>query len=217
MKCSLIARVRCDLVSLPRMVKHKAIVLTKEQALHLLKEAQGHLLERVVMLGLSTNMFALFSFIGADPATDWLSGCAALDEQDFVLTERPFSEVHLDERWKILGRRPLPFETSYPGLFAVGDVQAGSIKRVAAAAAHSVYEYLAFAHCEPGIASFRKNCRPADQGKIMIAQSFKQHTSLIYCSRSSGKELAKDSAEVGRWSTPAESFASLIISQTLSR
>jgi thioredoxin reductase (NADPH) len=95
---------------------------------------------------------ALFSFIGADPAASWLSGCAALDERGFVLTDRSLSEAHLDERWKALGRRPLPFETNYPGLFAVGDVRAGSIKRVAAAvgegsaAVRSVHEYLAFAH-----------------------------------------------------------------------
>jgi thioredoxin reductase (NADPH) len=55
-------------------------------------------------------------------------------------------------RWEVLGRRPLPFETSHPGLFAAGDVRAGSIKRVAAAvgegsaAVRSVHEYLAFAH-----------------------------------------------------------------------
>jgi thioredoxin reductase (NADPH) len=51
-----------------------------------------------------------------------------------------------------MGRLPLPFETSYPGLFAVGDVRSGSIKRVAAAvgegsaAVRSVHEFLAFAH-----------------------------------------------------------------------
>jgi thioredoxin reductase (NADPH) len=95
---------------------------------------------------------ALFSFIGADPATDWLSGCAALDEHGFVLTDRSLGEEHLDGRWEALGRRPLPFETNYPGLFAVGDVRAGSTKRVAAAvgegsaAVRSVHEYLAFAH-----------------------------------------------------------------------
>jgi thioredoxin reductase (NADPH) len=95
---------------------------------------------------------ALFSFIGADPATDWLSGCAALDENGFVLTDRSLGEEHLDERWVALGRRPLPFETSYPGLFAAGDVRAGSTKRVAAAvgegsaAVRSVHEYLAFTH-----------------------------------------------------------------------
>ncbi|HEX6480990.1 MAG TPA: FAD-dependent oxidoreductase [Ktedonobacteraceae bacterium] len=95
---------------------------------------------------------ALFSFIGADPAADWLSGCAALDEHGFVLTDRFLGEERLDERWEALGRRPLPFETSYPGLFAVGDVRAGSVKRVAAAvgegsaAVRSVHEHLAFAH-----------------------------------------------------------------------
>jgi thioredoxin reductase (NADPH) len=95
---------------------------------------------------------ALFSFIGADPATGWLSGCAALDEHGFVLTDRSLSEEYLDGRWEALNRRPLPFETSYPGLFAAGDVRAGSTKRVAAAvgegsaAVRSVHEYLAFAH-----------------------------------------------------------------------
>ncbi|MCU1380756.1 MAG: Cyclic nucleotide-binding protein [Acidimicrobiales bacterium] len=93
---------------------------------------------------------ALFSFIGAEPASEWLSGCAALDRRGFVLTGRSLDDQHLDGRWDALGRRPLPFETSYPGLFAVGDVRAGSTKRVAAAvgegsaAVGAVHEYLAF-------------------------------------------------------------------------
>jgi thioredoxin reductase (NADPH) len=93
----------------------------------------------------------LFSFIGADPSSGWLSGCAALDGRGFVLTDRSLTSEHLDERWSVLARDPLPFETSHPGLFAVGDVRAGSTKRVAAAvgegsaAVRSVHDYLAFA------------------------------------------------------------------------
>ena len=95
---------------------------------------------------------AVFSFIGADPASGWLTECAALDDHGFVLTDRSLGDEQLDDRWETLGRRPLPFETSHPGLFAVGDVRSGSMKRVASAvgegsaAVHSVHEYLAFAH-----------------------------------------------------------------------
>jgi thioredoxin reductase (NADPH) len=93
---------------------------------------------------------ALFSFVGAEPASEWLSGCAALDDRGFVLTDRSLTDAQLDGRWASLGRRPLPFETSHPGLFAVGDVRSGSTKRVATAvgegsgAIGSVHEYLAF-------------------------------------------------------------------------
>ena len=93
---------------------------------------------------------ALFSFIGADPASQWLSGSAALDDRGFVLTDRSVGREHLNGAWKTLGRAPLPFETSRPGLFAVGDVRSGSTKRVAAAvgegsaAVRSVHEHLTF-------------------------------------------------------------------------
>jgi thioredoxin reductase (NADPH) len=94
---------------------------------------------------------ALFSFIGAEPSSGWLSGCAALDNRGFVLTDRSLGEDHITERWTALGRRPLAFETSHPGLFAVGDLRSGSTKRVAAAvgegsaAVRSVHEHLTFA------------------------------------------------------------------------
>jgi thioredoxin reductase (NADPH) len=94
---------------------------------------------------------ALFSFIGAEPASPWLSGCAALDGKGFVLTDRDLTAEQLGPRWELVARSPLPFETSHPGLFAVGDIRSGSTKRVAAAvgegsaAVRSVHEFLAFA------------------------------------------------------------------------
>lgn len=93
---------------------------------------------------------ALFSFIGAEPGSQWLSGSAVLDDHGFVLTDRALSPGQLDRRWTALARAPLPFETSHPGLFAVGDLRSGSTKRVAAAvgegsaAVRSVHEHLAF-------------------------------------------------------------------------
>jgi thioredoxin reductase (NADPH) len=92
----------------------------------------------------------LFSFIGAEPASEWLSGCAALDERRFVLTDASLTEEHLGEQWSGLDRLPLPFETSHPGLFAVGDLRSGSMKRVASAvgegsaAVRAIHQYLAF-------------------------------------------------------------------------
>jgi thioredoxin reductase (NADPH) len=92
----------------------------------------------------------LFSFIGADPSSDWLNGCAALDDRGFVLTDLSLTPDQLGQGWQTLARSPLPFETSHPGLFAVGDLRSGSTKRVAAAvgegsaSVRSVHQYLAF-------------------------------------------------------------------------
>ena len=74
----------------------------------------------------------LFCFIGAEPATSWLTGIATGDD-GFIRTDVQLNDGDLGPIWAGLGRRPLPFETSIPGVFAVGDVHSGSMKRVAAA------------------------------------------------------------------------------------
>jgi len=77
---------------------------------------------------------ALFLFIGADPHTEWLSGCVQLDKKGFVLTGAavPLDAVRGD-LWRAQGRTPLFLETSLPGVFAAGDVRSGSVKRCASA------------------------------------------------------------------------------------
>jgi thioredoxin reductase (NADPH) len=73
---------------------------------------------------------ALFVFIGASPHTEWLQDQLATDRAGFLLTGRDVQDSDLAE---FNGDRPLFLETSRPGIFAVGDVHSGSIKRVASA------------------------------------------------------------------------------------
>jgi thioredoxin reductase (NADPH) len=92
---------------------------------------------------------AVFVFIGADPCTGWLDDALAIDEDGFVLTGQDLQLTHLDPAGDGRERAPLPLETSRPGVFAVGDVRSGSIKRVASAvgegamAVRMIHEYLA--------------------------------------------------------------------------
>jgi thioredoxin reductase (NADPH) len=72
----------------------------------------------------------LFVFIGASPHTEWLDGQLAADDAGFLLTGR---DVQGDDLAEFDGDRPLFLETSRPGIFAVGDVHSGSIKRCASA------------------------------------------------------------------------------------
>jgi thioredoxin reductase (NADPH) len=74
----------------------------------------------------SAEIRNLFLFVGADPATGWLEGCGVtLDRAGFVVTGAQSEQNQ--------GRLVAPLETSVPGVFAVGDVRSGSVKRVGGA------------------------------------------------------------------------------------
>jgi thioredoxin reductase (NADPH) len=91
----------------------------------------------------------VFMMTGASPRTDWLAGCLALDNKGFILTGRDFSDgLTQKSSWPLL-RPPFMLETSLPGVFAVGDVRSGNVKRVASAVGegaisiHMVHQVLA--------------------------------------------------------------------------
>jgi thioredoxin reductase (NADPH) len=101
----------------------------------------GDSLERVTWLNKKTGesetrgVCHVFVMTGASPRTDWLRGCLALDEKGFILTGRDLEGITLPDelpKWT-LSRAPLMLETSLPGVFAVGDVRANNVKRVASA------------------------------------------------------------------------------------
>jgi len=96
-----------------------------------------------------TTAFSVFVFIGAEPGTDWLEGVVARDGRGFILTGPDlFLDGQRPKGW-LLDRDPTLLETSLPGVFAVGDVRHGSVKRVASGvgegsiAIQFVHQYLA--------------------------------------------------------------------------
>jgi thioredoxin reductase (NADPH) len=95
---------------------------------------------------------ALFTFIGAEAATDWLPDQICRDELGFILTGRS-AQSH--ENWP-LDRAPYFLETTVPGIFAAGDVRHNSVKRVAASVGEGsmsiafVHQYLAAKREHPG-------------------------------------------------------------------
>jgi thioredoxin reductase (NADPH) len=103
-------------------------------------EGENHL-EQVTWINKQTGQVRsvsahhLFIMAGASPNTNWLRGSIALDEKGFILTGRDLPlavEPDRNPPWP-LSRPPHMLESSLPGVFAVGDVRAGSVKRVASA------------------------------------------------------------------------------------
>jgi thioredoxin reductase (NADPH) len=96
---------------------------------------EGHVcLERVAWRQTQTgktetrDIQHLFLMTGASPNTAWLNGCLTLDAKQFIKTG-----VDLGSDWQLQRRQPHLLETSVPGVFAVGDIRSGSVKRVASA------------------------------------------------------------------------------------
>jgi thioredoxin reductase (NADPH) len=93
------------------------------------------------------SLESLFVMIGAHPRTSWVPPEVARDSFDFLVTGTDAAATSL---WD-LERRPHPHETTVPGVFAVGDVRGGSVKRVASAVGEGsvvvseIHQYLATA------------------------------------------------------------------------
>ena len=120
-----------------RIEENPAIVLrTRTQVVAL--DGNGHL-ERIRWRNDRTgdvethDIGHMFMMTGAVPNTRWLGGCVALDAKGFVKTGSDLSSDELAAAKWPLARPPYLLETSRPGIFAVGDVRGGNVKRVASA------------------------------------------------------------------------------------
>ena len=120
-----------------RIEEHPRITLrTRSEVVGL---AGGDHLEEVRWRGSATGEVEarairhVFLMTGAEPNTSWLTDCIALDARGFVKTGTDLGADDLAASEWPLERAPHLLETSVPGIFAVGDVRAGNVKRVASA------------------------------------------------------------------------------------
>ena len=124
---------------LVRRIEESPIIIFRPQTEIVALEGGGDHLKSVYWRNSQTGQTEkheishLFVMTGADPNTSWLDGCIALDDKGFIKTGLDLSPENLSAAGWPLTRQPYLLETSLPGVFAVGDVRGGSIKRVASA------------------------------------------------------------------------------------
>ena len=115
----------------PKIVLHTHTeIVTLEGSIHLESVQWRNSVSKGIEKHQINNMFVM---AGAAPNTAWLDGCIALDLKGFIKTGSDLLPEYLSTIGWPVARQPYLFETSLPGIFAVGDVRAGSIKRVASA------------------------------------------------------------------------------------
>jgi len=129
------------IASSPRITVYPCSEITRLDGDHLLREVSWT--DRRTGAAETRAITNLFIMIGAEPNTEWLGGCLALDAKGFIRTGS-------DEQGRALSS---PFVTSQPGIFAVGDVRSGSVKRVASGVGEgSVVVQAIHQYLNPGIA-----------------------------------------------------------------
>lgn len=132
--------------------------LEASEKIHILKNSQitelkgDHHLESITVSseGKKTEMSIsnVFSFIGAQPYTEWMNGTVATDDKGFIYTGESIEQGNLTKCTIYANREPQSLESSIPGIFTVGDARHGSVKRVASAvgegsmAVSQVHRYL---------------------------------------------------------------------------
>ena len=123
---------------LVRRIDDNAAIVLRTQTEIVALEGDGHL-ERVRWRDSQSageevhDVRHVFMMTGAVPNSRWFEGCLALDEKGFIKTGPDLSQDDLTAAGWPLARSPYLLETSRPGVFAVGDVRGGNIKRVASA------------------------------------------------------------------------------------